>query len=126
MFNRILATTAFGVLIIFCASFAAAGDIVPGDVAHMIAQIDSGGISRNNVNVTRIRYLLSSVSKQTGNSETHIGDMLAYAQKKLRNEYGKEVKMQQLLEEANEVVQSSPGKTNFQTIITLLIMEHGM
>jgi len=63
-----------------------------------------GYVSKEDVTITRFRYLLQSLESKTINNKQEIANMSVAAVNRIRDEYGCEVKLLELMEYANKVV----------------------
>jgi hypothetical protein len=97
---RLLGTLLILILALGC------GDSQPVKEASLeqkVATIDAGTfISEDDISVKRIRYLLTSLETATGVPKEKIADKAATARSILRENYGREIKIQDLLEGANK------------------------
>jgi hypothetical protein len=77
--------------------------IKSGPVEYQLAIINKGGpISKNDITVTRFRYLLDSLEKKCINSKQDIADVLVTAQNTLRDNYGIGVGLLSITEGIND------------------------
>lgn len=92
---------------------------------YKLAVIDAGGyVKEDDVTVIRFRYLLEELDKKTKNSKQEIANMTVKGQKILREKYGKEVKLLDLMEAANESI--PPGASSldlkYEEIMAFLVL----
>jgi hypothetical protein len=74
--------------------------------------VNAGGyVSPDDITVTRFRYLLETISAKTGDTHVAIADATAGAQTVLREKYGKEIKLLDLMEAANSAIPDSKSGT---------------
>ncbi len=79
--------------------------IKSGPVEYKLAIINKGGpISKNDITVTRFRYLLESLEKKCINSKQDIADVLVTAQNTLRDNYGIRVELLSITEGINDYI----------------------
>lgn len=79
--------------------------IKSGPVEYKLAIINKGGpISKNDITVTRFRYLLESLEKKCINSKQDIADVLVTAQNTLRDNYGIRVGLLSITEGINDYI----------------------
>ncbi len=79
--------------------------IKSGPVEYKLAIINKGGpISKNDITVTRFRYLLESLEKKCINSKQDIADVLVTAQNTLKDNYGIRVELLSITEGINDYI----------------------
>ncbi len=79
--------------------------IKSGPVEYKLAIINKGGpISKNDITVTRFRYLLESLEKKCINTKQDIADVLVTAQNTLRDNYGIKVGLLSITEGINDSI----------------------
>lgn len=72
---------------------------------YMLASLDKGyPLEEGDPTVNRYRYLLDSLEKKTTNTRQQIADMTVTTQRSARNQFGKEVKLIDILEGSNKVI----------------------
>lgn len=72
---------------------------------YKLAVINKGGyVSRDDITVTRFRYLLDKIGLKTGYPHGKIADMSVAAHRSLREEYGKRVTLLALMEESRKTL----------------------
>ncbi|MCK4600400.1 hypothetical protein KAU37_11380 [Candidatus Bipolaricaulota bacterium] len=72
---------------------------------YQLALINVGRfVPEDDLSVARFRYLLRTIESKTFNTQQEIADMTVQGQKLLREEYGKEVKLLELMEAANDSI----------------------
>ncbi|MBO1224554.1 MAG: hypothetical protein JYX80_08985 [Candidatus Scalindua sediminis] len=59
---------------------------------------------KNDITVTRFRYLIESLDKKCINTKKDIADVVVQAQNTLREKYGKEVELLDLTEDINDYI----------------------
>jgi hypothetical protein len=70
---------------------------------HKVAIINAGHlVPADDISVNRIRYLLGSLETSTGYSRDKIADQVVAARNLIREQFGKEVRILELLEAANK------------------------
>lgn len=92
---------------------------------YQLAVIDAGyALDKDDVSVKRFRFLIQSIQRKTGNTPQQIADMTVNAQKILLDRYGKEVKLPDLMEQANKAIPEK-GNQKYEDIITALVLIMG-
>jgi hypothetical protein len=93
----------------------------------MLATIDEGAAAReDDLAVKRFRFLLENIGRKTRNTKDQIGDMTVNAQKLLRDKYGREKTLRQLMEDADRAMpEGSQVKWDYAEIITALVILEG-
>jgi hypothetical protein len=93
-------------------------------LAYKLASLNKGGyVSHDDMTVTRFQYLLNEIEKKTENTQTEIADMTFTTQKLLKEKYGKEVSLIDLMEGANRAMpDGSPMKFKYQEIISMVAL----
>lgn len=93
----------------------------------MLAAIDKGGpADADDITVKRFRFLLENIQRKTNNSKDQIGDMTVNGQKLLRDKYGKEMTLLELMEDANRAMpEGSQMRWNYAEIITAVVILEG-
>ncbi len=74
--------------------------------AFKLATIDAGGNTPDDATVAKYQTLLDSLHKKTGDSEQVISDETVNGQTLVKNKYGKDVSLLELLQQADA---SDPG-----------------
>jgi hypothetical protein len=98
---RVLAAVLLAVLLAACDSQASGGEDYT--LEHKVAIIDADGfVPESHVTVDRARYLLDQLHQMTGYPRLTIADQAAKARNVLRERYGREVSLLELLEAANQ------------------------
>jgi len=76
-----------------------------GSLEYQLALINVGRfVPEDDLSVAQFRYLLRTIESKTFNTQQEIADMTVLGQKLLRAEYGKEVKLLELMEAANDSI----------------------
>lgn len=93
----------------------------------MLATIDKGGpAGEDDIAVKRFRFLLENIQRKTDNTKDQIGDMTVNGQKLLRDKYGKEMTLLQLMEDANRAMpEGSTVRWNYAEIMTAVVILEG-
>lgn len=95
-------------------------------VEHQIAAIDAGGfIAKDDITVTRARYLLSSIQSATDTPARNIGNMAAKTSDLLMEKYGKKVTILEVLEAVNASEQIHNRSINLSDFLALYIVSVG-
>lgn len=91
---------------------------------YKLASINHGSpVEEDDVTIIRFRYLLDSLEKKTANSKQQIGDMSVKAQEVLKEKYGKEVSLLELIEQTDKAIPSNSNKdVKFEEIISLVMI----
>lgn len=91
---------------------------------YKLATINANGyVKKDDITVTRFRYLLNNISQHTGYPPEKIGDITVFAQKELHEKNGKEINLLSLMEEANKVlVKNKASKIKYEEIISMLMV----
>lgn len=67
---------------------------------YMLATINNGSsVNEDDISVTRFRYLLEQLHKETGYKKQRIGDITVLIWKEVRDKYGKDVSLLQFMSE---------------------------
>ena len=94
-------------------------------IEYKLAVINANGfVPDDDITVTRFRYLLDSLQQKSGYSRQQIGDMTVKAQELIRSEYGKDVNLLDLMEEANKVM-SAGQNLEYKEALALMIVSYG-
>lgn len=92
---------------------------------YQLAVIDAGyALDKDDVSVKRFRFLIQNIQRKTGNTPEQIADMTVNGQKILLERYGKEVKLLDLMEQANKAILEK-GNQEYEDIITALVLIMG-
>lgn len=92
-------------------------------IEYLLAVINSNGyVNEDDVTVTRFRYLLSTISQRTGYSSEKIADITVLAQKQLKEEYGKEVGLLDLMEGANKALSGHDVQVSYEEIMAIMML----
>lgn len=93
----------------------------------MLATIDKGGpADADDISVKRFRFLLENIQRKTDNTRDQIGDMTVNGQKLLRDKYGKEMTLLELMENANRAMpEGSQTRWNYAEIMTAVVILAG-
>jgi hypothetical protein len=93
----------------------------------MLATIDRGGpADADDIAVKRFRFLLGNIQRKTNNTRDQIGDMTVNGQKLLRDKYGKEMTLLDLMEDANRAMpEGSTMRWNYVEIMTAVVILEG-
>lgn len=79
---------------------------------YKLASINAGKrVEKDDITVTRFRYLLENLERKTKNNQEEIGDMSVTGVNLLRDKYGKEVKLLDFMEGTNQII---PEDENIQ------------
>ena len=76
---------------------------------RFVEQEYADGLPEDDILVVRFRYLLQNLDVQTIQSKQEIVDITATAQQVLRNKYGREVRVLDLMERMNKMISSWPS-----------------
>lgn len=72
---------------------------------YKLAVIDEGGyVDESDLKVARIRYLLTELERKTTNNRQQIADITVSTQQKGREYYGKDIKVIDIMEGANQAI----------------------
>jgi|SRR2546423_8890154 len=98
-------------------------------VEYKLAFIDSlkepGYLHDDDVRINRIRFLLNSISERTGDSKETIADWTVRSTQVLHNEYGRDVKNVEFLEQCKNFLDADPKiKLKFEQIATMITMTY--
>jgi hypothetical protein len=89
---------------------------------HKLADLNAGYyVEKNDPSIARFRYLLLTIEAKTSNSQQQIADMTVWAQNDLKESYGKNVKLLELMEAANDSIPTGV-KMKYQEILAALII----
>lgn len=93
----------------------------------LLATIDSGRQPRaDDVKVARFKYLLTTIQGKTKNTKDQIGDMTVNSQRMLREKYGKEITLLELMEMTNRAMpEGSKQQWDYAEIVSMVIVLHG-
>lgn len=93
----------------------------------LLATIDKGSsVGADDITVKRLRFLLENIQRKTKNTKDQIGDMTVNGQKLLRDKYGKEKTLLELMEDANRAIpEGSRDRWDYAEIMTMLVMVEG-
>lgn len=95
-------------------------------VERQIAAIDAGGfIAKDDITVTRARYLLNSIQSATDTPARSIGNMAAKTSDLLMEKYGKKVTILEVLEAVNGSEQVHNKSINLSDFLALYIVSVG-
>lgn len=98
----------------------------PTPMEILLATIDKRAPVRDDdLTVKRFRFLLGSIERKTKNTKTQIGDMTVNAQQQLRDKYGKEKSLLELMEGANRAIPDGSNHWDYAEIISMLIILEG-
>ena len=90
---------------------------------YMLAALNAGtAVDRNDVTIARFRYLLKQLSERTGYSKEKIGDMTVTAQQHLRENYGRNIGLLDLMEAANKSISGSNIQVKYEQILAALVV----
>lgn len=84
----------------------------------------SGYVDPNDITVKRFRYLLDQIRSDTGYTDERISDMTVRGQEILREKYGKNVKLLDLMEACRNTLTGSP-KDKYENIVAITVMAIG-
>jgi len=90
-------------------------------IGYKLCVIDGDYEKENSVKVRRYNYLLETLAQRCSCEEANIADMSVTAQKILREDYGRKVKIITLLEAANEDLAYGCSKDDFARYMVLVI-----
>ena len=89
---------------------------------HKLADLNAGYYAeKNDPSIARFRYLLITIEAKTPNTQQQIADMTVWAQNDLKESYGKNVKLLELMEAANDSIPTGV-KMKYQEILAALII----
>lgn len=92
-------------------------------LAQTLAIADKDGyVEPDDISVKRIEYLTKRISQATGATPERVGDVVLFSKLRLRDDYGKDVKILELLEETNRALSGFDGKAEIEVVMALLIM----
>ena len=94
----------------------------PNPPEYNLAIINAGGyISPKDITVVRFRYLILEIVRKTGDDPIEIADWTVKVHSVLREKYGKDVKLLELMEEANIAIPDDKKKRfKYKDIIEML------
>ncbi len=79
-------------------------------IAFHLASLNKGSlVNKNDITITRFKYLLNSLDSKTQESKQQIADMTFKAQQILREKYGKEIGLLFLMENLNKSIPEGSG-----------------
>ena len=124
------AKVALGALIVLSAyaqsAFAqsSAGSSEPA-LEYQLAVINKGHyVNADDITVVRFRYLLNSLASKTTSSKQEIADITVKARQIARDEYGKQLTILGLMEDANRAIPTgSSVKVNYKEIIAIILVQ---
>jgi len=74
-------------------------------MAYQLAVINKGSVvDKNDITVIRFKYLVNNIYNKVFESKKQIGDMTVKTQQILREKYGKEIKLLDLMEDLNKCI----------------------
>lgn len=92
---------------------------------YQLAVINGNGfVAEGDISITRFRYLLNSLKKKTGYTEQQIADLCVYAVNTIREKYGKNIKLRDFMERANDEIRAVP-KADFKKLVAVMIEYYG-
>lgn len=81
---------------------------------YQLAVINEGGyVAKDDITVTRFRHLLETLDQKCFNSKQQIADIVVKAQEILRNNYGIEIKLLDLMEGVNKSIPYDTSNADF-------------
>lgn len=90
---------------------------------YKLASINAGGyVRQDDITITRFRYLLTSIASKTVNTQQEIADMSVYAWNVLRDRYGKNFKLLEVMEAANTAIPTGQKMKYAEVIAALIIL----
>lgn len=94
---------------------------------YALATLDQGGyVEPDDIKVTRFRYLLNKLRPLTGDTDKELGDATWAAKNVLRDHYGVEVSMIDLMEQAVSIIEGEPEfKGHYKAAMMLLCKAYG-
>lgn len=94
---------------------------------YMLASLDKGyNLDEDDITVNRFRFLLDKLEAKTQNTRQQIADMTVNSQKLLREKYGKEVTLLELMEQANKAIpETSKHTVKYEEIISMVAVLMG-
>lgn len=91
-------------------------------IEYQLAYLDSKGyVAADDPKITRILYLLETISKKTGDPVQSVGDRTAKSTTVAKQNYGKVISNLEFLEQANEMLKSGV-KMKYEDAATMLLM----
>ncbi|MES9873147.1 MAG: hypothetical protein ABW146_08550 [Candidatus Sedimenticola sp. 6PFRAG7] len=92
-------------------------------IEYKLATINADGmVNENDVTVNRFRYLLKSISERTGDTPERIADLTVFTQNKLRDEFGKEIGLLELMEGGNKALSGNNVSVTYKEIMAMMIV----
>jgi|TARA_B100000315_G_C14165172_1_gene401901 transglutaminase-like putative cysteine protease len=80
---------------------------------YKLAIINKDGyVSKNDITVTRFRYLLDNLERKCTNTREDICDVMVYVQKTLREKYGREASLLAITEGVNDSIPNGIDKVD--------------
>ncbi len=93
---------------------------------YKLAVINAGGyVSEDDITVKRFRYLLTSISSKTPNTKQQISDMTVKGWQLLQEDYGKRMKLIELMEAANKAIPENSRSLKYESVVSALIVMIG-
>lgn len=90
---------------------------------YMLAGLNAGhSVPRDDITVKRFRYLLTEIQSKTVNTQKEIADMTYRAQLILRDDYGKDVRLLDLMEAANETIPAGMRMKYEEVMAAMLVL----
>lgn len=92
---------------------------------YKLAVIDTlSPVGDDDIALLRFRYLLKAISARSGYTQQQIADLSVYARDSIRKDYGRDVKVLQIMEEIKQQLDRRP-KTDLKLLIIAVITYHG-
>lgn len=91
---------------------------------YKLACINKGfSVDKDDITVNRFRYLLTTLETKTENTRQQIGDMTVKSQEIMKEKYGKNISLLELMEQANKAIPDNANHTfKYEEIISLVII----
>ncbi|MBA3243174.1 MAG: hypothetical protein H0T60_18290 [Acidobacteria bacterium] len=94
----------------------------PKTYEYILASLDKGyPVNEDDITVKRFRHLLDSLEKKTKNTRQQLADYTVNTKKIALEKYGKEIKLLDLMEQANKAI--PPGqKMDYNEIVVMTMV----
>ncbi len=93
---------------------------------YVLATLNAGGyVSKDDITILRFHYLLGSLSSKTGDTQKTIADMTVTTHDLIKHDYGRDIKLLDMMEEANNVAGTSMAGRTYKEIMALEVVYYG-
>ncbi len=105
-------------------------EILRKPIEYQLACLNAGHcVSEDDPTIPRFRFLMDSISAKTTNSEQEIADISYRGVQALKNQYGKNMSLLQLMECMNTVIpaeiKGTPGYNDYRNLVTVFLVSLG-